>query len=105
MSSLFDSVEADRLKEEGMARAVSPEYRRILVGNAKHVAHQIALFRGEVTIDDVHHWMTMRMLSPQFLGNGAGSIFRGKSWECVGWKKSTRISNHSRMIRIWRLKI
>jgi hypothetical protein len=43
-------------------------------------------------------------LRPDLLGNAWGSIFRGKEWECIGWRKSTRVSNHARAIRIWRLK-
>ena len=103
-SDLFDAVEADRLKEEGINRAVEWTQPKVL-DKARDAAEYIAKICAEVTIDDVYDYLIRCKFDASLLGPAAGSIFKGKSWEFTGeWRKSTRTSNHSRMIRVWRLK-
>lgn len=103
-SDLFDAVEAERLKEEGIARAVEWTQKDVLA-YAQSAAYLHAERFGTVTVDDVYQRLIMWKYDPSLLGNAAGSIFRGKSWEFTGeWRKSTRTTNHGRYIRVWRLK-
>ena len=38
---------------------------------------------------------------PELMGNAAGSLFRGNEFQFTGqWKRSERISNHARVIRM-----
>ncbi len=103
MPNLFDAVEADRLKEEGMARAVEWTNKELF-----ELAHQIALNlakrSGRVTADEVYEAMLIRGIDPKPLGNAWGSVFR-KGFTFTGeWRKSTRTTNHGRYVRVWRLK-
>ena len=85
-----------QLKLQGLELAAS-KYRESLA-----VAQLLAQFIGRkqetVSADDV-----FRLVSPSALGQAAGALFRGNEWEFVGWKESTRGSNHARPIRVWRL--
>ncbi len=100
---LFDVAESNRLKEEGMTAA---EYggKHMLLDHARHVAKQIAMLRESrtVTADDVGKAFEKEGIT-ESLGNAAGSLFRGKEWEFTGQRiKSSRKSNHSREIKVWR---
>jgi len=97
---LFDGARGEQLKIEGMSRAEEvSDYLSI----AREYARTIARERGVVTADDVGRAMRSDGL-PDSLGPAAGSLFRGPDWEWTGErKKSTRIKNHSRELRVWRL--
>jgi len=95
---VFDLDEAERLKADGMA--VAADSQRSMLEEARSVAVRIARERGVVTADDV-----FRAIPGLVLGPAAGSLFRGGPWICTGqWKKSERVSNHARAIRVWMLK-
>jgi len=79
-------------------------YRKGLLERAKTIAHKLASDGRTITIDDVVEALAIASDAPGLLGNASGSVFAGKMWECVGWRKSTRVSNHARSIRVWRLK-
>lgn len=102
MGDLFDAVAGERAKQEGMARAA--DNRAVLLEMARGFAHQHALLHGTVTADDVARQMAVHGFSPSALGPAAGSLFKTSEWEWTGeYVKSIRVSNHSRMIRVWRL--
>ena len=55
--------------------------------------------------DDAYRGLLAVGYKAQDLGKAAGSIFTGKLWSYTGkQKRSVRVSNHGRCIRIWRLK-
>ena len=100
---LFDVAESNRRKEEGMTSA---EYggKHLLLEHARHVAKQIAMLRESRTVsaDDVGKAFEREGIT-ESLGNSAGSLFKGKEWEFTGQRiKSTRKTNHSREIKVWR---
>ncbi len=98
--SEFDLTEGEQRRDAGMAVAESNHPEGIAV--AKQVAVELAQQRGDVTADDVQAEMAERRIH---LRNAAGSIFKGKRWEWTGRVvKSSRVSNHARILRVWRLK-
>jgi hypothetical protein len=102
-TNLFDGDRADRLKREGMEQAEDNAQSSLKL--ARMVARQIATRKGVVNADDVGR-VLQRDYNLHTLGPAAGSLFRGKEWEFTGnWVKSKRVTNHSRMLREWRLKI
>lgn len=101
--NLFDDKQGDLLKVEGMAKAA--KNRKDLLATARSIAKHVARTSTKctVTTDDVGR-ILKRDYGVQSLGPAAGSIFKGKEWEFTGnWVKSKRITNHSRMLREWRL--
>jgi hypothetical protein len=98
--TLFDLAEAERRKEEGMARAASA--RRELLAVAQGIAQELAQRHGCVHADDVAMEMHLRGSSWEALGNAAGSVFRGMEWT-GDVRQSLRPSTHGRIIRVWRL--
>lgn len=107
--TLWDMAEAERRREEGMARAANA--RGELLAVAQEAAYLLALHTdtGEVDSDMVALHMERRGLDYAALGNAAGSVFRnapeGRAWVWTGKvRRSERASTHARMIRVWRLE-
>ena len=101
-SDLFSAEKGDRLKREGMAISRDKRSDELIV--ARSIAMEHVLRYGEVTADDVGECLDRRGLA-DCLGPAAGSIFKTKDFEWTGkYVKSARVSNHSRMLRVWRLK-
>ncbi len=99
-NNLFDKKLSEKLKEEGKAKAASNLIEPLKL--ARKIARQIARIKGVVTADDVGR--QLKKYGIDTLGPAAGSIFKGKEWEWTGrYIKSKRITNHSRMLREWRL--
>ena len=100
----FSLFAGEHLKDHGIDRA--SRSREALVQEARAIAIRIARTRGEVTYDDVYIEMLKRGLQPEHIGNAAGSIFRDPQiFSFTGrWAKSTRISNHARVNRVWTRK-
>jgi len=99
----FDRVRAEKRRGLGIARAKKAHSDVLL--EARRLARQEALRRAtrEVTIDSVMYLLIQRGYESEDLGNAAGSVFKTSEWEFTGrWVKSTRTSNHSRSIRVWR---
>lgn len=98
---LFDEGWSDKLKEDGMAKAADNRQEQLEI--ARDIAKRIAKEQGTVNADDVGR--ALKRIGINTLGPAAGSLFRGKEWVFTGqWVKSKRITNHSRMIRVWKLK-
>lgn len=96
---LFDAKQSDLLKQQGMDLAVQNR------ADLLHIARQIAVEIGQqsqyVTADDVGR--RLKSMGIDSIGPAAGSIFKTDDWEFTGrYKKSARVSNHSRMLRVWR---
>jgi len=70
------------------------------------LAKRVAAMLGEtrqITIEDVRNWFANQGIK-WTLGNGAGSVFDGDEWECVGFVPAKRLEAHGRIIRTWRLR-
>jgi len=92
---VFDLFTGERLKEQGMALAA--DNRGSLLEQARDYAYKLAKERRYVTADDVSR-------AGFELGPAAGSLFRDPRFSWTGrWRKSAKITNHARMIRIWEL--
>jgi len=61
---------------------------------------------GTASADDAYRGLLLAGYTAADLGKAAGSIFTDKNrWEYTGRRRrSARVSNHGRAIRIWRLK-
>ena len=100
--NLFDGKRSEQLKQQGMDLAADNVPTALEL--ARSIARKTACLYGTVNADEVGKRLK-EIYKIDTLGPAAGSIFRGKEWEFTGkWIKSTRITNHGRMIREWRLK-
>jgi hypothetical protein len=100
----FDRPLSLRRKKEGMSLAA--DHRERILDIARSIAQRIALDNPYrlCTADAVQRELIARGIKPKQFGNAAGSLFKNGKWEFVEWKKSRRVSNHARLIGIWRLK-
>jgi isocitrate dehydrogenase len=100
---LFDLAEGVRRKRAGKAKAANA--RSMILELAREIAHGIAADGDELTIDDVMGALEEYEVTPDQLGNAAGSVFKGKEWEYTGQiVPSVRASSHGRFVRVWRLR-
>lgn len=104
--TLFDSLEAERLKAEGMSRAAKSNSH--VLSQAQQIAFALGNQFPDVTSDTVALRMEQLGLRYESLGNAAGSVFKsemhGKRWVWTGRVTSScRVSTHKRIIRIWTL--
>lgn len=99
----FDLEEGERRKEAGIALACSTraELLKLAQATAERLGRTAYL---ALSYDDVYVQLKLMGENPALLGNAAGSVFRGKQWECVGWKKSSRVTNHARRVMVWKLR-
>lgn len=103
LPDIFDAIESDRLKHEGMKRAAGA--RSPLLDIARDRARRLAAMQGSVTMDDVTQQLLKEGFDIALLGPAAGSVFVPSEWEFTGqFIKSARVSNHSRLLRVWRRK-
>jgi hypothetical protein len=94
------NLEAGREDRDlGMEIAASNKEWGIAI--ARREARRIALECGTVNINDVQRAISAYGVK---LGNAAGSVFKGKEWERVGFGQADRVSSHARVISIWRLR-
>jgi hypothetical protein len=99
--SEFNRERGMSLKASGMALAAANRTEQLAY--AREVAVSIATDRADrlCWADLVQERMYAEGIS---LGNAAGSIFVGAFWQPTGrYRKSARVSNHSRVQREWRL--
>jgi hypothetical protein len=98
----FDKAASQAKKKDGMATAANN--RPAALALAKFIAERLAREHGTVNADMVGRELKLKH-GIESLGGAAGSIFRDSCWEWTGeWVKSARVTNHSRMLRVWRLK-
>jgi hypothetical protein len=92
----FDRERSAAAKKHGMDMAAA--HRAAMLEYARRIAENIARTQGYCTSDDVGEATGVD------LGPAAGSLFKDGNWEFVEWKKSHRVTNHARLIGIWKLK-
>ena len=101
METLFEYAASIQERDKGMATAVSG--RESILANVRSIANNLARIYGKVTADQVRAEYEYRGGNWQDLGNAAGSIFKGKQWQCVGFENSLVKTSHARTIRVWKL--
>jgi len=98
---MFDAAEANYQKEKGMKLA--KDNRPYSLDVARRIALEIAPDYPEgLTSDDIGLELAKRgyMANP---GPAAGSMFKGGGWYFTGERrKSARVTNHSRELKVWR---
>jgi len=102
METLFDYAQSIQERDKGMATAASG--REKALAKARTIAIKLAVIKRKVTADDVRKEYEYRGGNWSDLGNAAGSIFKGKQWQCVGFENSTVTTSHARALRVWTLK-
>ena len=100
--TLFDYAESTKNRDQGMESAT--QGRAEILTRVKTLAQHIARINGKVTADDVRREFEYRGGNWSELGNAAGSIFKGKNWNCVGFENSSVATSHARALRVWVLK-
>ena len=102
-TDIFDAKESQARKEEGMA--VGAMNRAEVLHLARCVAVEIARAGDGTCHADQVGRVLKRRYGINSLGAAAGSIFKGGDWEFTGeFVKLARKTNHSRLLRVWRLK-
>jgi hypothetical protein len=102
-NNLFDSVAGQQAKEEGMAKAA--ENAASLLEIAQRIAVRLASQHPDRETDMDEVGMELFRIGIKTLGPAAGSVFKGGQWQFTGKRlKSARKKNHSREIKVWRLK-
>jgi hypothetical protein len=99
----FDLAEGEALKELGMLFAATSRTAELDI--ARRIAREIALKSPDHTCDADQ--VQARLIEMGIdLGNSAGSIFKSQfEWAWTGrFRKSARKTNHSRLIRVWKLR-
>lgn len=93
----LDLFEGRRLRDAGIDLATSTRQYNLKL--ARQVARVHCQAQGQVTADDVQESLRAWNID---LGNAAGGIFRGPGWVKIGYTQSKRVSNHARVIAVWR---
>lgn len=102
--SLFDAAESEKRKREGMAKAADASWRMYNLRLARIVAADLCRENGSTDADQVGRVLKARY-GIDSLGPAAGSLFKTDYFEWTGeFVKSERKTNHSRLLRVWRLK-
>ena len=71
------------------------------IDRIRKVARHISDTKGSVSADDLRRYAIKQKDHPRHV-NAWGGVFRGKTWHCVGRKKSTITSCHARQIMVWK---
>jgi hypothetical protein len=95
-------VTGEQLKLEGMTRAA--DNNGMILKLYQSTAERLGRMGYPITIDTVHLELAIYGLGPVDIGNAAGSVFKGKDWERVGFRKADRFSSHARMLSLWKWK-
>ena len=99
---LFAWADSQAAKADGIASAETN--RETSLQRARRIARQLAEAapNREITADDVGR--RLQELNLPQLGPEAGALFKGGDWTFTGKRvRSTRVSNHAREIKVWRL--
>ncbi len=88
-------------RDEGMELAA--EKNAEYLAQARGVAFEIAQRGLEISINLVRDQCVLDF--PDIVwGNWAGSIFKGKQWERVGYTQARHEGSHARVVGVWRLR-
>lgn len=99
---LFDRDLAHAAKRAGMSAAAAA--RASVLDIARVVAFELAEEHGVTHADAVQERLISMGITPDQLGNAAGSVFRGSYWRRVGGRPSSRVSRHANRIGVWALE-
>lgn len=100
----FDFEASQVAKITGMDHADSARAAMGPLALAREIAIRLAIQNGETHADAVGEELE-RLHGIKSLGPSAGSLFKGKCWEFTGRRVlSSRVSNHSRELKVWRLR-
>lgn len=104
---IYDAAESERLKQKGMD--ISAKSRKQLLRDARKIAVDLAHQNmGLCNADDVGRYAleVWEVDLALLLGPAMGSLFKDKKvWQFTGERvKSSRVKNHSREIKVWRLR-
>ena len=100
----FDAGRAEKARAAGMRAAASSHQLLLAVLRRELIRIAEGRVTRSVTADDAQAWLLERGYPTTALGNAAGSLFRGGTWVCVGYKPSERVSRHRNRIAVWQLK-
>lgn len=100
MSTLFDYAHAKKLRDIGIEQAGSWPASE-WVSKARAFAVSYARAHGSVDADIVNQHVPR---PPDISPNSAGSIFRCRELEPYGFKNSSKVSSHARVIRKYRIR-
>ena len=100
----FNSGESEEGKRRGMDLAAAA--RAELLRKAREIALRLGADGSGVTSDGVSFCLELDASGcGGNLGPAAGSIFKDGHWIDTGARvKSTRVTNHSRELRVWKRK-
>jgi hypothetical protein len=101
--ALFGLAQGRAARDQGKGAAADARGRLLREGRAVALAHARAHPKGQCSADDVYRTLIQRGRDVSELGPAAGSLFDRSRWTVVHWTPSTRIQNHGRYIRVWRL--
>ena len=98
---LFDLQKGLYAKDVGVQLVVDhgEDWQAVMQSVAKAICNA----KGEVCSDDLRRYAATHDLEPHH-PNAWGAVFRGNGWKHVGWKRSAKITNHARTIRVWTWK-
>ena len=99
-ANLFSALESQEAKEQALAKLNSAD----VLALARQIARELARRWGTVNADIVGKHIKEHY-EIDSIGPAAGALFRGPEWEFTGQRVlSSRASNHSREIKVWRLR-
>ncbi len=96
---LFDLPRARAERDAGKDLVEEP--LESFVQFMRREAIRIAQEKGAVTCDDLRGYAASNGFTPHH-PNAWGAIFRGPEWKSAGFIQSRLVSNHARIIRIWK---
>ena len=87
------------LRDEGKAATASDNAEWLTT--VRREAVRISARSGEVSSVELRAWCDERDYHP-FSPNAWGTIFSGKQWAHVGWRKTEHAGGHARDVKVWR---
>ena len=89
----------EQLRDEGKA-ATADDNIEWLITVRRH-AVRISAKVGQVSSVELRAWCDEHNYHP-FSPAAWGTIFAGKQWEHVGWRKTQHADGHARDVKVWR---
>lgn len=99
-ASLFDLIAAIELGERGIELAAGNHASA--VWDAQQIAKELGRRQRFVSMNDVNRRWAALGRRREELGNGAGSVFRGKCWRRTSQQvRAEHLESHGRWLPIW----
>ena len=90
-----------QLKEEGMAAVAANNEEWLVVVRCEAI--RICARKGEVSSVELRAWCDEIDFHPRH-PNAWGTIFSGKQWEHIGWRKTQHPDGHARDVKVWKYR-